>query len=315
LSRLTEAIFGDSSGVTRALARVRPLDLSTRNTRSSTFDLATFKPDLAYRLGLGGRQDFLVQEGQLARGALEVITDRITSGATFPHGITATLTYGLARTFQFTRVGSGFLESQIRAKEWPVGNVRWSTAIRNGPIALIGLGASFRKVEGTTVIPRPDGGDPAVSLNQTKTLNPDLNLAFRSGLTLTFSFTTTDGATQNNGNTTLTDQESLTGTLNYSFPLPAGISRRRRLVRLSLTALATKLTSCLQRSNDPECLTVSDLRRQEARASLDTDVSQLLRGGLSASYTINDVRHLDRKSSQIIISLNFSLSLFAGDFR
>ncbi|MEE8062021.1 MAG: hypothetical protein V3T16_09325, partial [Gemmatimonadales bacterium] len=55
LARLTQAIFGDSSGVTKALARVRPLDLSTRNTRSSTFDLATFEPTLAYRLGLGGR--------------------------------------------------------------------------------------------------------------------------------------------------------------------------------------------------------------------------------------------------------------------
>ena len=315
LSRLTQAVFGDSSGVTRALARVRPLDLSTRNTRGSTFDLATFKPDLAYRLGLGPREDFLVQDGELARGAQEIITDRISSGATFPYGISATLTYGLVRTFQFTRVGSEFLESQIRAKEWPVGNVRWSTTIRNGPVALIGLGTSFRSVEGTTLIPRVDGGAPAVSLNRTKTINPDVNLAFRSGLSLTVSYITTDGSTQNNGNVTQTDQQSLTGTLNYAFPLPRGVSRRRRLVRLSVTGLTTKLTSCLQRSSDPECLSVSDVRRQEVRASMDTDVSQLLKGGLSGSYTINDVRQLDRKSSQIIISLNFSLSLFAGDFR
>ncbi|MEE8061640.1 MAG: hypothetical protein V3T16_07405, partial [Gemmatimonadales bacterium] len=276
---------------------------------------ATFEPTLAYRLGLGGRHDFLVQEGELARGAQEIITDRISSGATFPHSISATLTYGLVRTFQFTRVGSNFLESQIRAKEWPVGNVRWSTTIRNGPLALVGLGTSFRRVEGTTVIPRTDGGDAAVSLNRTKTLSPDLNLAFRSGLTVTLSYTMSVGTTTNNGNTTETDQQSLTGTLNYSLPLPRSISRRRRLIRLSITGLATKLTSCLQRSADPECLTVSDVFRQEARATIDTDVSQLLRGGLSASYTINDVRHLDRKSSQIIISLNFSLSLFAGDFR
>ena len=48
---------------------------------------------------------------------------------------------------------------------------------------------------------------------------------------------------------------------------------------------------------------------------MDTDVSQLLKGGFTFSYTINDARHLDRKTSQIIIGVNFSVSLFAGDFR
>ncbi len=315
VARLVRAVFGDSSGVTAVFARARPLDLSTRVRRASTFDLATFEPSVAYRLGLGGLDDFLVQEDQLARGAQEVITDRISTGATFPAGISARLSYGLVRTLQFTRVGADFLETQIRAKEWPVGNVRWSKSITSGPIALIGLGLVFRRTEGTTVTPRSDEGAPNIRLNKLKSLSPDLNLSLKNGMLFTAGYSSSNSEILNNGNTTLVESSQLNGSLAYSFPLPLSISRRRRLVRTSLTALSSVSTSCLQRPGEADCLTINDVRRQELNASLDTDVSQLLKGGLTFSYAISDARHLDRKTSQIVISLSFNLSLFAGDFR
>jgi len=315
VARLVQSIFGDSSGVTSVFARARPLDLSTRVIRSSIFDLATFEPSVGYRLGLGGMDQFLAQRGQLARGAREVITDRVSTGVTFPKGISAQLSYGLVRTAQFTRVGADFLETRIRAKEWPVGNVRWNTSIVSGPVALIGLGLVFRRTEGTTVTPRADGGQASVRLNKLKSLSPNMNLAFRNGLTLTAGYSSSNNEVLNNGNTTLVETSQLNGTLSYSFPLPRSISSRRRLVRTSLNALTLVSTSCLQRPGEAECLTINDIRRQEINASLDTDVSRILQGGLSLSYAINDARHIDRKTSQIIISLSFSLSLFAGDFR
>ncbi len=315
VARLVRAVFGDSSGVTAVFARARPLDLSTRVRRASTFDLATFEPSVAYRLGLGGLDDFLVQEDQLARGAQEVITDRISTGATFPAGISARLSYGLVRTLQFTRVGADFLKTQIRAKEWPVGNVRWSKSITSGPVALIGLGLVFRRTEGTTVTPRSDEGAPNIRLNKLKSLSPDLNLSLKNGMLFTAGYSSSNSEILNNGNTTLVESSQLNGSLAYSFPLPLSISRRRRLVRTSLTALSSVSTSCLQRPGEADCLTINDVRRQELNASLDTDVSQLLKGGLTFSYAISDARHLDRKTSQIVISLSFNLSLFAGDFR
>ncbi|MEE8490769.1 MAG: hypothetical protein V3S60_03950, partial [Acidimicrobiia bacterium] len=239
----------------------------------------------------------------------------VSTGATFPEGISARLSYGLVRTRQFTRVGVEFLETQIRAKEWPVGNVRWNTSIVSGPVALIGMGLVFRRTEGTTVTPRTDGGQASLRLNKLKSLAPNLSLAFRNGVTLTAGYSSSNNEILNNGNTTFVETSQLNGAMSYSFPLPRSISRRRRLVRTSVTALTVTSTSCLQRPGEAECLTINDIRRQEINASFDTHVSQILQGGLSFSYAINDARHLDRKTSQIIISLSFSLSLFAGDFR
>ncbi|HEY3013428.1 MAG TPA: hypothetical protein VGJ36_11820, partial [Gemmatimonadales bacterium] len=71
LSRALRQLWGDSSGVAKAVARVRPVDLSSRLTRTSTFDLNLFEPGLGYMLGLGGLDQFLGQEGESARGATE----------------------------------------------------------------------------------------------------------------------------------------------------------------------------------------------------------------------------------------------------
>ena len=42
---------------------------------------------------------------------------------------------------------------------------------------------------------------------------------------------------------------------------------------------------------------------------------QILTGGLQFGYSVNDVRHLDGRTSQIFLQLSFQLSLFAGDYR
>jgi hypothetical protein len=57
------------------------------------------------------------------------------------------------------------------------------------------------------------------------------------------------------------------------------------------------------------------VRRREIRGGLDTDLMQVLTGGLQFGYSVNDVRHLDRRTSQIFLILSFQLSLFAGDYR
>ena len=42
LARLLRGIWGEKSGIAKAVARVRPLDVGNRLTRSSTFDLNVF---------------------------------------------------------------------------------------------------------------------------------------------------------------------------------------------------------------------------------------------------------------------------------
>jgi hypothetical protein len=121
--------------------------------------------------------------------------------------------------------------------------------------------------------------------------------------------------TENNGNATELDQDDLTGSFNYSFALPAAISRVRKRVRSNLTALSSKTLTCLEQGGDPTCIVVSDLRRQEIRGGLDTDLLKTVSGGLQFGYSISDARHVSRRTSQIFLLLTFQLSLYAGDYR
>lgn len=312
LSRALRQIWSDSSGVGRAVARVRPVDFSSRLGRSSTYDLNAFDPGLGFMLGLGGRDRFLSHEGETARGVTESRTATISSGAELPLGFSATISYSLTRTDRFQLLGGAFAETVTRQREWPVGNLRWSRTFGGGPLTLVAAGAGIRHRRGTSTQPS-GGGTVAASAISSYAFNPDLQLSFRNGLALTVGLATRSQRTENNGNATELDQDDLTGSVNYSFSLP--ISRVRKQVRSTLTALSSKTLTCLEQRGDPECTVVSDVRRQEIRGGLDTDLLKTVSGGLQLGYSISDARHVSRRTSQIFLLLTFQLSLYAGDYR
>jgi len=314
ISRALRQIWSDSSGVGKAVARVRPLDFSSRLGRTSTYDLTAFGPDAGFMLGLGGRDAFLGHDGESARGATETRVATISSGAELPLGLSTTISYSLTRTDRFQQVGGGFSETVTRQREWPVGTLRWSRTFGGGPLTLVAGGVGLRRREGTST--QPSGGvNVATSAISSYALTPDLQLSFRNGLALTVGLSTRSQRTENNGNATELDQDDLIGSVNYSFALPAAISRVRKQVRSTLTALSSKTLSCLEQGNDPECIVISDVRRQEVRGGLDTDLLKTVSGGLQFGYSISDARHLSRRTSQIFLLLTFQLSLYAGDYR
>ena len=134
-------------------------------------------------------------------------------------------------------------------------------------------------------------------------------------MSLSVALSNRNQRTENNGNATVLDQDDLTGSFGYAFRLPASISRTRKLVRSSLTLFSSTSQTCLLTAQEPECSIISDLRRREVRGGLDTDLMQILSAGLQFGYSVNDVRHLDGRTSQIFLLLSFQLSLFAGDYR
>ena len=107
LARGLRLLVGDSSTLGRALLRVRPVDLSTRITHTSTYDLTAFDPSAGYQLGLGGLGDFLSQNGTPARGVSEARVATLAGGADLPYGVTVTLSHALTRTTRFSRSPMG----------------------------------------------------------------------------------------------------------------------------------------------------------------------------------------------------------------
>ncbi len=314
LSRFLRQLSGDSSGLARLVSRIRPVNFSTQLNRASTFDLAAFSPDLGFMLGIGGLDQFLGHAGEDARGAAETRTSTLTSSADLPLGLAATLSYSLTRTNRFQQVPDGFAQTTSRQREWPVGNLRWTHTFRGGPLTLIAASAGIRRREGTSIQPSTDQLG-AVSATSSSVITPDLQLAFRNGLALALGLSSRSQRAENSGNATLLDQHDITGSVNYSFPLPTAISRARKLVRSSLSALVSNTSTCLDRSSLPGCIVISDVRRQEIRGGLDSDLLSTLSGGLQFGYSINDARHVSRRTSQIFLQLSLQLSLYAGDYR
>jgi hypothetical protein len=314
LARGLRILAGDSSGLGRALLRVRPVDLSTRLTRSSTYDLEAFDPSLKYQLGLGGLESFLEQDGAGARGVSEARVATLASGADLPYGITFTLSHSLTRTTRLQRVGEGLVETETKQHEFPVGSLRWSHTFRGGPLALVAFGATFRRRQGSSLQVNRSGPGAETSTHS-RTITPDLQLGLRNGVSVTLGFNTLDQDSRSNGNETQLDQNDITGGLNYRFRLPRSLSRSRKQVRSSLSYLQTAARTCLLQGAAVECIIVSDVRRREMRGGLDTDLLQTLTGGLQVGYTINDARHLSQRTSQISVIASFQLSLFSGDYR
>ncbi|MEP7175464.1 MAG: hypothetical protein ABI860_02850 [Gemmatimonadales bacterium] len=314
LARGLRSLAGDSSGLGKALLRVRPVDASTRLTRTSTYDLTAFDPSLKYQLGLGGLETFLAQEGADARGVSESRTATIASGADLPYGVTFTLSHALTRTTRLQRVGLGFIETETSQREFPVGSVRWSRTFRGGPLTILAVGTSFRHREGSS-IQANRSGPPAVTSIESSSITPDVQLGFRNGISLAVGLNALHQDNLSNGNETRLDQNDITSSFNYGFRLPRSISRARKQVRSSLSYLQSAGKTCLLQGTTTDCILISDVRRREVRGGLDTDLLQTLSGGLQVGYTLNDARHLSRRTSQISIIASFQLSLFAGDYR
>ena len=314
LSRGLRLLAGDSSGVGRAVARLRPVDMSTRLTRTSTYDLSAFDPDLSYQLALGGLDRFQQQEGSAALGVSEARTATITSGADLPYGFAFNISQALTRTTRLQRVSDRFIETETTQHEWPVGSLRWTRAFSKGPLTLVALGTAVRRRDGNSVQANRDG-PAALTAIESFSITPDLQIGLRNGMSVTLALTSLDQSNRSNGNETQLDQSDVTGAFNYTFRLPLSVSRKRQQVRSSMTFVSTIAKTCLDQSDGSACTVISDVRRREIRGGLDTDLLHTLTGGLQVGYSLNDARHLSRRTSQISIIASFQLSLFGGDYQ
>ena len=314
LARGLTRVFGDSSFLGRMVRRIRPFDFSNRLVRNSTYDLASFDPGLGYQLALGGRQSFLTQQGQSAIGVSETRTNAVGSGAELPFGLSFNLNYNRITTLRFQRVGGGYLTTDSKQLEWPVGSARFTQNFKTGPLSLLSAAVGFRRREGSTSQPSASG-QVARSATLSSSLTPDLQLGFRNGMVFQVSYSSQSQSNENNGNLTESDQNDLTANFTYVFRVPGSISRLRKQVTASLFGVISSGITCLRRPTLVGCQTISDTKRTEFRGSLDTDLLKLVRGGLQFGYSLNDAKHLNRRISQVFLAITVQLSLYAGDYR
>jgi hypothetical protein len=312
LARLVANLAGEKSKGAVLLKGLRQIDLSWRSTTGSLFDLAAFSPDLSYMLALGGLNNFLYHQGDSALSALKTSNATIGAGAALPLGLSFNLAYARIQADRYQQFSNGYLVTSSDQTEWPSGNVRITRNFRGGPLALVGLGANFRKREGTTT---QQGTGGSTTATKSSTFGPDLQFGFRNGMAFVVRYLSNHQENSAFGNVTQSDQSSINGAFNYTIRLPASLSSKRRTLRTSVTGQLSTSTNCLQSRDQADCRVLSDIRRSEFQAGFDTELMRILTGGFQAGYVLDDARSLDRKVSQLFFAINFTLSLYAGDYR
>jgi hypothetical protein len=313
---LARRLAGDSSVVATAFARVRPIEFSRRRTRQSTFDLAGFDPSLEYQLGLGGFDGFLRRDGTSATGALDAVELSAVGTLDFPLGLAATFTFTQAESDRYQRLqDQGFLVTSSRTTEWPSGTLSFTQSLRRGPLMMIRAGATIRQQTSDARNPQLQSLGATRVFTESRTWQPDLRLTFKGLVEVRGLYGREQGTTEANGNTTQLDNVRYTGNFNWSVRLPAFISKVRKPLRSSVDVVRAVSTSCLARATDAECLPYSDVRQWDVRAALNTDLRGAVQAGFQFGWVLNDVRHLERKSSNISLSMSFSMPLSSMDFR
>ncbi|HRP08332.1 MAG TPA: hypothetical protein PLL69_07580, partial [Gemmatimonadales bacterium] len=309
---LARRAFGDSSGVTRFLNRVRPVDVAWGRTYTSTYDLAAFDPGFDYQFATGGLDQFLEHEGETAIGAGEIRTGRATATIDLPIGLSADIRFGTTESDRYQRTSSGrFALTTSEQVDWPDATMRWTRSIRQGPVSQLRLNGSIRRRSAMTTTAAVDEGiPPALSSTESINYRPGFSVYFRNNLSLQGDAVVERGERINNGNLTERTSDRYNLSLTWPIPLPFSDPRDRKLLNTTISASDYAARDCLLQAGAEQCLPISDIRRTELSASFLTDVvGKVVTGGLALQYVLNEFRHLDRRNSNFTVSLTMRMPL------
>lgn len=315
VNRVAAMVGGDSSGVAGFFRRFRPLDLSLRKTLSSSYDLATFTPDLAYTLALGDRADFLHREGETAGYVSDGSEARVGGGADLPGGLSVTLSRAVTRTTTFNNYGGTVLQSETERTEWPQGTARWDRLMVHGPVAVLSLGASAARQEGVTTTSSSEGA--ARGRTVSGRYSPTLTVGMRSGLTATLGYDRTSSTEEGNNNRTESSTDQWNGTLAQSFRLPQSLSAQRRQVRASVYGQVVRSQTCLFQAEVPDegCRPISNANRYVVNGGLTSAVLPMADAGLNFQWVINDVPSFNQHTTQFSIVATLRVQLTSAPLR
>lgn len=302
-------LFGDSSALTRALDRFRPVEFNQNHVLQSTYDLATFNPSLAYELALGSFNSFLYRNGEQAIGAATATIRSVAASVDLPGGVTAQANYQTTISNQYDEnVGGGFLRSTGVVTSWPSGRFSVSHSFGAGPIATATASSSISRDFNSNTSAVTDGSE-TIATSETRRISPSAFVLLRNGVSLNISgeLDHTEGSTS--GDISRVDASSLTGSIQWTMRLPRAISVQRRQVITSLSYTENGDLSCIQRSADSACQTTYQLSRREVDASFSALLQRGIHAGLQIGYVLNAVKSLQQIASTLTLSAVLTVPL------
>ncbi len=307
---LAQRVFGSESGLAAAASRMRVIDLTWERTRSSTYDLAAFSPDMSYQLGIGGLGDFLHHQGAVAVGAAEVRVARASTTLDLL-GLSGTISYSETGTDRFQRasVGQQFVTVEIWTRDWPDMNLRLTRTFRSGPIRTLNL--STRVVDRRTRdrFPTMASDGDAVSSNRRRTIAPTIGLTLANGIFLEGRHENESGTVTDGGSDRETFRTRWEGSAVWMPRLPAMLSGMRQRATVTLRAYNDSDRNCLTSVGATECSVTYEFSQFNASATGSAFLTGGIRGEVSLLHTIITLPHLERKTATTRAQLSLMVPL------
>ena len=294
---LARRIFGDSSGVTRALAQVQPILFSRTHTLESSFDLARFNPGLGYQLALGGFDSFLARNGEEAIYAADATATTVAATVDLPLGLAAQANYTRTVSDRYQhQVGPGFLKSTGTNESWPSGRFTWSETFAGGPILRVTAAAGMQRDRATSSSPFADGTG-AEATSDTRRITPEMTLTLRNAAFFRLSGQFDRSNASYAGNLTQVEASTVMGNVVWSLRMPRFLSGQRRTLTTNLSVSLNSSSSCIQRTGDTTCAATYLLSRTEVRTGFTASLAHAIRTGLDFGYVHNAVKSLGQLTS------------------
>jgi hypothetical protein len=319
VGRLAHALLGDSAGFATWLSRIAPIDVAFGRQRSSSFNLATDLPGVAYRLGLGGMETFRTAGGQLATSAVQNSIFTAGGSVTPGLGLRVTATYRQTNNVAWTLRSDEQVPLRSHIQDWPSGQIAWSVTPSKQNIGRliprIVAQLTYRKSQTANEQPTFQAGNSVISRTADEAFNPSISLTLLGGILVTTDWARSDGDRLAAGSLFHTQRHSQNSTLTFSFRPPGGSTRWRNVIRTTAGYNVIANTTCLRGAGQGTCVPYVDSRQAQAQLTMDTDLPSNMGAGLQMAYVLNEERQTNRKISQFVITAFVQFSANVGQLK
>ena len=322
-SRALKALFGDSARILALLDRLNPLDVATHSDVRSQFNRPGFDPGLGFQLGLGGGGAFRTLNGVPATSSANTRQVRLSSGLRMPLGFSVVGAYAQRTQRTWSRRASGQAETDQGDTQWPDVTGRWVwTPPRFLRAILTSVSASggLRVSTAQTVQPpfQLEVGSSTVTTNEvrstqeTRSWPVSLTVTWAPRITTNLSLTKSRGEALQAGNSTLTSHEDMAANVTFTFRPPKQYLPLPSDVRTALRYTSSTDAACMSLASGGPCIGISQSSRHQFNLSMDTEMPPNVSAGLSFGYILTEDAHIDRKFSQVVITVAVTVNFQAG---
>ena len=312
LGGIGRAVFGDSAGIARALARVTTADFSLARSLGSSYSRESFTPSLGYQLGFGGVDAFRQQGTELAASANSSLALTATGVLALPLGLRANTTFRQTTGTGWVLRTAQHVPIETEARDWPSGSVGW-TLTGTRPITSLSAQLGFRESFTRSVQPGfTASGQATVMQNESRSLTPSVTLTWAGGLLTGADAVIERGNQLAVGNLFRTERSQYNVNLGMALRTPASIVRLPMPIRATGRFSRLRNTTCLQAAGRDTCQPFVDSRQTTANLTFDTEMPPNVSAGLQMGYVLNEELQASRRTRQIVVTVFVNLGATVG---